>query len=109
MDEKELLHEAMMNSFNVITEKSTVDKIEKSGFPVFVHFPERNVDKDSVKLITMYFIMEESYEKCDELKRAYQKIFNEDMPNVMCKCVKPLFYQDDKGHIVCKNCSEVLV
>ena len=59
MNEKVLLQAAMYNSYDVITHKRTIEDIEYDGMPVFVHFPDRGVDKTSLKVMVMYFIMAE--------------------------------------------------
>lgn len=108
MNEEELLYKAMVNSYNVITERDTIENIEKVGMPIFVHLPENGVDKVSLKIITMYFIMDEEYERCEELRKRYNGLFNEEMPSVACKCSTPDYYMDD-DHMICRKCKEVII
>lgn len=108
MNEKELLHVAMINSYNLITDRLTMEYIEEFALPIFVHFPEKGIDKMSMKVMMMYFITTEDYEICQELSTIYESIFNESMPNIMCTCKKPN-YSLDYDKIVCNNCKEIIV
>ena len=104
MDEKEILEAAMYNSFDVITHKRTIEDIEYDGMPVFVHFPDKGIDKMSLKVMVMYFIMKEEYEMCKELNDEYELIFQEKMPSLLCQCDKPQYHLRDDDVIECERC-----
>lgn len=104
MDERELLQAAMYNSYDVITHKRTIEDIEYDGMPVFVHFPDKGIDKTSLKVMVMYFIMAEEYEICKELTEEYELLFHEKMPPLLCKCDKPHYHLRDDDVIECEVC-----
>lgn len=109
MNEKELLQTAMHNSYNVITHKCTVEDVEYDGVPVFIHFPDKNIDKVSIKVMIMYFIMREEYEKCSDLTNEYELLFHEKMPTLVCKCDTPDYSLRDDDVIECKKCKTEII
>jgi hypothetical protein len=109
MDEKELLNYAMYNSYNVITHKCTVEDIEDDGMPIFIHYPDTDIDKASIKVMMIYFIMTEEYEKCEELSKEYELLFHEKMPKILCECRVPSYHLFDDDTIECKNCKIKIV
>ena len=108
MDERELLDYAMQNSYSVITHKCTIEDIEYDGMPIFVHFPDREIDKTSIKVMIMYFIMTEEYEKCEELNKEYELLFHEKMPKILCECTIPKYQLLDDDTIECQNCKTLI-
>lgn len=108
MDERELLDYAMHNSYNVITHKCTIQDIEYDGMPIFVHFPDKEIDKTSIKVMIMYFIMTEEYEKCEELNQEYELLFHEKMPRILCECNVPKYQLLDDDTIECQNCKTLI-
>lgn len=109
MDEKELLQAAMHNSYNVITHKCTIEEVEDDGMPVFVHFPDRDIDKTSIKVMVMYFIMMEEYEKCADLNHVYELLFDEKMPSLLCKCDIPQYHLREDDVIECQKCKTEVI
>lgn len=109
MNEKQMLHVAMQNSYNVITHKCTIQEVEEDGTPLFIHFPDRDVDKASIKIMVMYFIVEEEYEKCKELTELYELLFQEEMPQLLCDCSKPYYEMTDDDEIECSNCGRKVI
>lgn len=109
MNEKEMLQKAMDNSYNVITHKCTIEDIEYNDIPIFVHFPDRDIDKASIKIMIMYYIMEEEYEKCRELSDVYELLFQEEMPALLCDCKTPQYEMIDDDKIECLKCKTRIV
>lgn len=104
MTEQEILEKAMYNSYNVITHKCSIQEVEEEGLPFFIHFPDRDIDKASIKIMVMYFIMQEEYEKCKELSDVYELLFQEEMPSLLCECKVPQYEMIDEETIECKKC-----
>jgi hypothetical protein len=106
ISEKELLDRAARNSYEVITHKKTVEDIEKHGMPCFIHFPDREIDKNSIKVLVMHFIQEEDYIACKELADEYEVLFQEKMPDMACSCKAPEYILLNDDTIQCKNCKK---
>jgi len=104
MNEQEILHVAMHNSYNVITHKCTIEEVENKGTPFFIHFPDRDIDKASIKIMVMYFVTEEEYEKCKELTELYELLFQEEMPQLICDCKTPFYEMTEDDIIECRSC-----
>lgn len=109
MNDKQILHVAMQNSYNVITHKCTIEEVETEGTPFFIHFPDRDIDKASIKIMTMYFIIEEDYEKCEELKNLYELLFQEEMPQLICECARPKYEMVDDEIMECRCCGRRVI
>jgi hypothetical protein len=78
MENQEALHMAMYNAFLLITGRKTYEDFEKSeGF----WLPEGFDDLDSIDNIMEYFIEQEDYEKCAELRDLKAQIERKEAKN----------------------------
>lgn len=109
MNEKELLHHAIVNSYEVITRKKTVAEIEENGLPAFIHEPDQDIDKKSIKVMVIYFMQQEDYLKCKDLSDEYELLFNEKIPSLVCGCKVPEFRLVDDDIIQCKSCRKQII
>ena len=91
MNNTQTVHIGMLNSFNVLTGKVTIDKIISSGLAYFAHAPDEEAAMQSVEFMIFYFQGIEMYEKCAELKNYIKKTFNKDgtYKEKFCKCEYP--------------------
>ena len=91
MTNEQMIHISMINSYNVITNKVTVEEITNSGIGVFCHSPEENDGMDSIEFMIKYFQNLEMYEKCVDLKKYISETFNPDgtYKDDLCECSYP--------------------
>lgn len=104
MNERELLDRATLNSYEVITRKKTVEEIEETGAPVFVHYPDQPITRALLKSIAIYFIQKEDYIPCKEISDEYKSLFREEMPPLFCGCNTPDLRLLDDDTIQCRSC-----
>lgn len=97
----------MINSYNLITGRATLDEIIESGVSFFAHMPDEDVTEHAFELLTWYFQEHEMFEECAELKRIQSETFNEDgtIKQDRCECDYPVisFYSKTMRCSKCKN------
>jgi hypothetical protein len=91
MNNSQTVHIGMLNSFNVLTEKATIEQVISSGLAYFAHAPDEESVVESIEFMIFYFKDIEMYEKCAELKEYIEKTFNEDgtYKEKFCDCEYP--------------------
>jgi len=55
MTKEQMIHISMVNSYNVITNRATVQQVTNSGIGVFCHSPEEKDGMESIKFMITYF------------------------------------------------------
>ena len=95
MKEARDIHIAMMNSYNMLTEKASIEQIINSGVGLFAHSPEEDSQLESVEFMISYFKNIEMYEKCSELKKYIDNTFDEHglYKEDKCECEMPEIYE----------------
>jgi len=101
------LHEAMMNSFNIITNKMTYNDLFKKERSFLVHVPDEPVTDEDLEMMIVYFEHMEMYEECAELKAILDDLEEEEEED-SCSCKNPKIYDDEDGGIKCKICNKKL-
>jgi hypothetical protein len=104
MKKKQDVHVGMVNSFNVLTGRITVEKIASLGIPVFAHNPNKTVQKENVEFMIFYFKDLEMYERCKELSDYIEKTYNSDgsFKASFCDCNQPeIDYLDNPKCTIC--------
>ena len=76
MTEQQKIHIAMINSFNVILEKATIDDVLDSNLPLFSHDFDDELQYDNMVFILKYFEQIEMFDKCSEFKAFIDKTFD---------------------------------
>jgi hypothetical protein len=91
MKKKQDVHIGMINSFNVITGRATVEQIVSAGLGVFAHNPNGNSEKKNIEFILFYFRELEMYERCKEINDYINETYNEDgsFKVQFCDCDHP--------------------
>jgi hypothetical protein len=92
MTQEQRIHIGMVNSFNLITERNTLDEIVSSDISLFAHFPDEEIPFDLIKLMMNYFQSFEMFEHCAELMEYMEDNFNDDGTRIVndCECPQPL-------------------
>lgn len=86
MTEQQQVHIGMINSFNIITQRNTIQEIMSSGIGYFAHIPDRDPDFETIEDMILYFSEIEMYEKCIELTLYLDENFNKDRSEKIKRC-----------------------
>jgi len=107
MNIKQKLHLAMINSYNILTKRTTLDDVLESEINILAHIPEESSLKEVYDMLIDYFKDIEMYEKCSELIEMRSELFNEDgTPKmIVCECNYPEF-DSYEGQIKCNKCKK---
>jgi hypothetical protein len=91
MKNEQMIHISMVNSYNVIMGKATIEQVTNSGIGVFCHSPEEKDAMKSIEFMVTYFQNLEMYEKCANLKNYIEETFNSDgtYKDLLCECTYP--------------------
>jgi len=91
MNNTQTVHIGMLNSFNVLTDKVSIEDVISSGLAYFAHSPDEENEMQSIDFMIFYFKGIEMYEKCAELKAYIEKTFNKDgsYKEKFCRCEYP--------------------
>lgn len=103
MKQSQVIHIGMINSYNVLVNKSNVEQIVLSGIGVFAHSEEEKDAKISIEFMIKYFQDIEMYEKCSALQKYIKKTFDNDgkFKEPVCVCE----YPDIKQYSPIPKCS----
>ena len=91
MNQKQMMHVGMINSYSVLTGKETVDNVIKAGVGVFAHVPDEEPSLEAIEFMIFYFKEIEMYEKCAVLHSYIEHNYNEDgsFKEEQCQCEHP--------------------
>jgi len=91
MTEQQKIHIAMVNSFNVLTKRVSIEQIFNSDIPMFSHAIEDEPNFNNVMFIVKYFEKVEMFEECLLLKMYADETFDEDGNFIeeLCECPYP--------------------
>lgn len=116
MKAEQIVHLGMMNSFNYITGKATIEQIISFKVPAFAHDPDDELRADLLDHLIYYFKEKELFEEVSELNRVKSRIMIDqnfaksfenklteflDVPHCECDMPKVLEY---KYNSTCGNC-----
>jgi len=109
MTETQVIHVGMINSFNLITGKNTIDEIALSDVSLFAHNPDIEIGVDLVSVMIEYFQSLEMFEHCLELMTSIALNFNDDGTSIFveCTCEQPLITKYSR-RMICGNCKNRL-
>lgn len=107
MNIKQKLHLAMINTYNIVTKRATLEQILNSDINILAHIPDEDVSIELVNMMIDYFKDVEMYEICIELTELSQTMFNEDgtLKVIVCECNYPEF-DSYEGTIKCNKCNK---
>jgi len=73
--EQELLSRAFRNSYNLITERKTInDIVQSTGGLLIAHDPSTDLKTPELSNMMDFFVETEEYEKCSEIRDLIKKI-----------------------------------
>lgn len=111
MTTMQIIHIAMINSFNVLTGKVDIEVIYNSDVSMFAHVPDEHIKEKNLKAIIKYFEEQEMFEECAELKEVYDYRFDimGKEREAECTCDKPVILRYDYDGVRCKTCKNLLI
>lgn len=109
MNSIQAVHVGMINSYNLLLEKVTINQIIEAGIGLFAHVPDEEVEMENVEFILYYFQEKEMFEHCAELLNYIKDNFNEDGSHKEeeCECDLPTIKEYTKK-IKCSTCNKRL-
>lgn len=109
MTQEQMIHIGMINSFNLLTERNTLEEIAMSDMSLFAHVPDEEAPIELVDLMIEYFQSYEMFEHCKELMDYIDDNFNEDGIRIKdgCECPQPVI-TDYSKKMFCGHCNKRL-
>ena len=109
MTQEQMIHVGMINSFNLITERNTLEEIAMSEVSLFAHYPEGEVPLELIQLMMDYFKSFEMFEYCVDLMEYIALNFNDDGTRIIdgCECPQPVITEYSRT-MFCGTCSKRL-
>lgn len=109
MNTEQTVHIAMINSFNVLMGKASVNEILDSGIGVFTHIPNDDIDLDLINIMIDYFEDVEMFEHCAMLTNYIGENFNPDgtPKQKLCECALPTI-KEYKKNVKCAKCNKAI-
>jgi hypothetical protein len=110
MNQKQLLHVAMLNSYNLITHHASYDEIIESPIAMFAHLPDEPLNSINMKMLIGYFEKHEMFENCANLKKVYDSRFKPDgtPKDYECQCDYPEIIRYDYDEVRCAKCNDII-
>jgi hypothetical protein len=102
MTEQQKIHVAMINSFNVITGKATIDDVLDSNVALFSHDFNEELQYDNLMFILKYFEQIEMFDKCSEFMVFIDSTFDRKGKHKEKACECP--YPDIKSYGLKTKC-----
>ncbi len=111
MNKKQLVHIAMLNSYNSITGKVDEVFISETPISMFAHVPNEELNEKNLAAIIKYFESLEMYEECNELKKEYDLRFDSlgRPKDRICECNYPTILKYHWEQTRCGICKNLLV
>jgi hypothetical protein len=105
MTDTQIVHVGMVNSYNIITGKATLEEVMLSGVGYLAHPPD-DLEPEHLEMIIMYFEELEMYEQCFELRRIFKENYHPDgtPKELECLCDYPVISKYTRN-IRCSNCN----
>lgn len=109
MTQEQMIHIGMINSFNIITERNTLEEVASSGVSLFAHVPDEDIPLDLINLMMTYFQSFEMFEYCADLMEYIGLNYNDDGTPLRndCECTQPAINKYSKI-MYCGTCEKRL-
>jgi hypothetical protein len=109
MTQEQMIHIGMINSFNVITGRNTIEEIISSDVNLFAHAPDQEPPFELLEMMIEYFSAFEMFEKCIELNLIMNEQFTPDGKprEEVCECTTPEIKEYSRK-MYCQTCNKRL-
>jgi len=109
MTKDQQVHIGMLNSYNLMMGKTTIDDIIDARVAFFAHQPDEDIEFKNIEFIILYFQELEMFEHCADLKKYLIDNYDADgTPKLKdCDCEYPEIteYKEDMR---CSRCDKRL-
>jgi hypothetical protein len=111
MTTTQIVHIAMLNSFNVLTGRIEPEIIANTDIPMFAHVPDEPLKEKNLRYMIKYFEDCEMFEECAELKEIYDYRFDSlgKPREAECDCARPVILRYDYDEVRCELCKNLLI
>jgi len=91
MNKQQTMHVGMMNSYNLIMDKVSIDTVVQSGIGVFAHIPDAEPELNDIQMMIIYFQDHDMYEICSDLVSYIEQNYNDNgcLKGSECDCDYP--------------------
>jgi hypothetical protein len=109
MNKTQSMHVGMINSYNVLMGKASIEQIVQSGLGIFAHVPDEEPNMETIQLIIHYFQDHEMFEHCIDLVKYIEQNFNSDGSSreENCECNYPSVTKYEH-RMTCSTCNKRL-
>jgi len=85
------MHVGMINSYNLLMDKVSIDTVVQLGLGVFAHVPDEDPRIEDIELMIIYFQDQEMFEVCSDLVKYIEDNFEENgkLKGEECDCDYP--------------------
>jgi len=107
MTQEQMIHVGMINSFNLITERNTLEEIAMSDVSLFAHVPDEEIPLELIQLMMDYFQSYDMFENCVDLMEYIALNYNDDGTRIHndCECPQPVI-EKYKRKMYCGHCEK---
>lgn len=107
MTQEQMIHVGMINSFNLLTERNTLEEIAMSDVSLFSHVPDEEVPIELVHFMIDYFQSCDMFENCVDLMEYIALNYNENGTRIAndCECPQPVI-KKYKRKMYCGHCEK---
>lgn len=91
MNKQQTMHVGMMNSYNILMDKVSLDTVVQSGVGIFAHVPDDDPMLDDIKMMIIYFQDHDMFEVCSDLVKYIEENYNQNgsPKGADCDCEYP--------------------
>lgn len=109
MNKEQTMHVGMMNSYNILMDKVSLDTVVQSGLGIFAHVPDEEPTLSDIELMIIYFQDHEMFEICSELVDYIEQNYNQNgtFKGEECTCRYPEVKYYTK-RMKCASCNKRL-
>lgn len=85
------MHVGMINSYNLLMDKVSIDTVVQSGLGVFAHVPDEEPKLDDIEMMIIYFQDRDMFEICSDLVKYIEENYEENgnLKGDECECEYP--------------------
>ena len=107
MNKIQAVHVGMINSYNLITGRTTIEEVIQAGIGIFAHVPDEEIDVENIEFIIYYFQDKEMFEYCAELQDYVEENYHPDgtSKEEECDCDLPEIKEYTKK-MKCATCDK---
>jgi hypothetical protein len=109
MNKQQTMHVGMMNSYNILMDKVSLDTVVQSGVGIFAHVPDEEPRLDDIEMMIIYFQDHDMFEICSDLVKYIEENYNQNgsLKGSQCDCEYPTLKEYTRK-MKCATCNKRL-